>query len=127
MNTADLAKAAIALSIKRHITREEALKRVLRRVPLERQDWETPDEARKKRKVLFRCVLALIPSFEPNKINANFTGKIRDSRQRFARMRMREEVRNGNPMHKLSCVLCRGPKSLRVCALCRAQKNPPAQ
>ncbi|KKW11530.1 MAG: hypothetical protein UY50_C0011G0006 [Parcubacteria group bacterium GW2011_GWA2_49_9] len=91
INTADLAREAIALSTQRHITREAALKVVFRTVPFEKQSWETPNDVCEKREILFQLVLSLIPHFEPSKINAHFTGQVRNQRQRLARMRKEQQ------------------------------------
>ena len=95
-NTAELADAAIVRSIRLHITRENALRQILRRIPLAREKWMTLQDAREKRGVLFRCVLHLIPYREPNRINANFKGTIRNARKRIRLMKKRFD---GNGKH----------------------------
>lgn len=82
-----LAKEAIAHSLRKHIPRKIALKELLQREPLERPKWMSLEEARKRRRKLFECVLGLIPSFEPTKINAYYLGKIRGSQSRLDRLR----------------------------------------
>ena len=85
-NNAELARAAIIHSSKRHITREAALTEILKKEKLDRPSWMTSADAKVRRKTLVKCVLALIPWLEPNKINANFKGKVRNAAVRLKRM-----------------------------------------
>ena len=82
-----LAHEAIARSLRKHISRRLALEELLRREPLERPKWMSLSEAKERRRKLRACVLALIPSFEPAKINAYYLGKVRGSKSRLARLR----------------------------------------
>ena len=95
MKTTDvLAREAIVRSMRRHITREDALKEILKRERLLRPRWMTLEEAKKRRGILFRCVMTLIPHFEPGKVNAHYTGRVRGSKRRLERLR--QESNGGN-------------------------------
>ena len=86
-DTDDLARGAIALSNKLHVTRKAALRILMKRQRLPRPPWVTRKGMRTKREVIFYCVLALIPHFEPNRFNDRYAGRRKPSPKRLEELK----------------------------------------
>lgn len=96
INTARLAQEAITRSIRKGISRTEALKEILRNIRVERYEWMTRNTVRHQRKVLFACVLSLIPHFEPNRFNARYLGIRKPNLNRLQRLAEKEAQKEEN-------------------------------
>lgn len=92
VSTAELARAAIVYSIRCHVTREAALAEILRKTEFTFPPWLEIKEQKERLRVLFLCVLSLIPSFEPNAFNASYCGKKKPSPERLEKLKRRDEM-----------------------------------
>lgn len=91
VSTAELARAAILYSQRYHVTREAALSEILQKTEFVFPPWLESKEQKERLRVLFICVLSLIPSFEPNAFNAGHRGRKEPSPERLEKLKRRDE------------------------------------
>lgn len=89
VSTAELARAAIVYSQGHHVTRKVALAKILQETEFVFFPWLEIKEQKERLRVLFLCVLGLIPSFEPNAFNASYRGKKEPSPKRLEKLKRR--------------------------------------